>query len=173
MYNRALYNRVPYNRATGFTFEWLSTVFAETDASSALFVIRYLGGTATALAQSDGTIIRLRLLAAVADADSTAYGTYVRIRFFSSSADAISFASGSGVSTYGSVTFVLEGVHMLPGDELVIDTEHMTVTLNGVNIVDRITDSSAFFHLMSGVNQLTVEGGTQADIRILWKDRWL
>jgi hypothetical protein len=47
------------------------------------------------------------------------------------------------------------------------------VTLNGVNIVDRITDASAFFKLMSGMNDIIVEGGTVADIKVLWKDRWL
>ena len=64
-------------------------------------------------------------------------------------------------------------MNMVAGDELIIDTEHMTVTLNGVNIVDRVSDSSVFFKLMSGVNDIIVEGGTTADIRILWKDRWL
>lgn len=65
------------------------------------------------------------------------------------------------------------GVNMVPGDELVIDTEHMTVTLNGENIIDRVSDDAVFFKLMSGINDITVEGGTTADVRIVWKDRWL
>lgn len=57
--------------------------------------------------------------------------------------------------------------------ELIIDTEHMTVTLNGANIIDRVSDDSAFFKLQPGENDIIVEGGTTADVKILWKDRWL
>ena len=68
---------------------------------------------------------------------------------------------------------IVEGVNMVAGDELIIDTEHMTVTLNGVNIVDRVSDDSAFFKLQPGENDIIVEGGTTADVKVLWKDRWL
>ena len=85
----------------------------------------------------------------------------------------IRYLDGTGVSTYGSVTMVIEGVNMVAGDELIIDTEHMTVTLNGANIIDRVSDDSAFFKLQPGENDIIVEGGTTADVKILWKDRWL
>ena len=68
---------------------------------------------------------------------------------------------------------LIEGVNMVAGDELIIDTEHMTVTLNGANIIDRVSDDSAFFKLQPGENDIIVEGGTTADVKILWKDRWL
>lgn len=97
----------------------------------------------------------------------------MRVVFFSAEATAEAFASGSGVSTYGQEVMTIEGVNMVAGDELVIDTEHMTVTLNGENIIDRVSDASVFFKLMSGVNDIIVEGGTTADVRIVWKDRWL
>lgn len=32
---------------------------------------------------------------------------------------------------------------------------------------------SAFFKLQPGENDIIVEGGTTADVKILWKDRWL
>ena len=108
-----------------------------------------------------------------AEAVAEAIGDYIRTLFFEGDAIAEANASGTGVSTYGQEVMVVEGVNMVAGDELIIDTEHMTVTLNGVNIVDRVSDSSVFFKLMSGVNDIIVEGGTTADIRILWKDRWL
>ena len=47
------------------------------------------------------------------------------------------------------------------------------VTLNGANIIDRVSDDSAFFKLQPGENDIIVEGGTTADVKILWKDRWL
>ena len=110
---------------------------------------------------------------AVAEAEAGSVGDYIRTLFFSALAEAVATASGTGVSTYGSVTMVIEGVNMVAGDELIIDTEHMTVTLNGANIIDRVSDDSAFFKLQPGENDIIVEGGTTADVKILWKDRWL
>lgn len=173
MYNRTPYNRTPYNRTEQFAFEWLSTVYAEAATEASLLIIRNFNGSVTAIAEAEGVYIRVLLPSSMVDATSGAIGDYIRTLFFASEVDAISYASGTGVSTYGSVTLIIEGVNMAAGDELVIDTEHMTVTLNGANIVNRITDASAFFKLMSGANDIIVEGGTTADIRVLWKDRWL
>ena len=153
MYNRTPYNKTAYNRTTSIVFEWLATANAETDTSATLKIIRYLDGSAEAVA--------------------TASGVFVRVLLPSALAEAVATASGTGVSTYGSVTMVIEGVNMVAGDELVIDTEHMTVTLNGANIIDRVSDDSAFFKLQPGENDIIVEGGTTADVKILWKDRWL
>ena len=153
MYNRTPYNKTTYNRTTSIVFEWLATANAETDTSATLKIIRYLDGTAAAVA--------------------TASGVFVRVLLPSALAEAVATASGTGVSTYGSVTMVIEGVNMVAGDELIIDTEHMTVTLNGANIIDRVSDDSAFFKLQPGENDIIVEGGTTADVKILWKDRWL
>ena len=153
MYNRTPYNKTAYNRTTSIVFEWLATANAETDTSATLKIIRYLDGSA--------------------EAEAGSVGDYIRVLFFSALAEAVATASGKGVSTYGSVTMVIEGVNMVAGDELVIDTEHMTVTLNGANIIDRVSDDSAFFKLQPGENDIIVEGGTTADVKILWKDRWL
>lgn len=62
---------------------------------------------------------------------------------------------------------------MVAGDELIIDTEHMTVTLNGANIIDRVSDDSAFFKLQPGRERYYRRGRHDADVKILWKDRWL
>ena len=153
MYNRTPYNKTTYNRTTSIVFEWLATANAETQTSATLKIIRYLDGSAAAVA--------------------TASGVFVRVLLPSALAEAVATASGTGVSTYGSVTMVIEGVNMVAGDELIIDTEHMTVTLNGANIIDRVSDDSAFFKLQPGENDIIVEGGTTADVKILWKDRWL
>jgi hypothetical protein len=145
MYNRTPYNKTTYNRTTSIVFEWLATANAE---------------------------YRSPLLRPP-EAEAGSVGDYIRTLFFSALAEAVATASGTGVSTYGSVTMVIEGVNMVAGDELIIDTEHMTVTLNGANIIDRVSDDSAFFKLQPGENDIIVEGGTTADVKILWKDRWL
>lgn len=173
MYNRTPYNKTAYNRTTSIIFEWLATANAETETSAAVKIVRHFSGAVEAVAVSSGVIIRVVLPTALAEAEAESVGDYIRTLFFSALAEAVATASGSGVSTYGSVTMVIEGVNMVAGDELIIDTEHMTVTLNGANIIDRVSDESAFFKLQPGVNDITVEGGTTADVKILWKDRWL
>ena len=75
-------------------------------------------------------------------------------------------ASGTGTEVSG-------GGYARKIINFIIDTEHMTVTLNGANIIDRVSDDSAFFKLQPGENDIIVEGGTTADVKILWKDRWL
>lgn len=149
------------------------TANAETDTSATLKIIRYLDGSAAAVATASGVFVRVLLPSALAEAEAGSVGDYIRTLFFSALAEAVATASGTGVSTYGSVTMVIEGVNMVAGDELIIDTEHMTVTLNGANIIDRVSDDSAFFKLQPGENDIIVEGGTTADVKILWKDRWL
>lgn len=174
MYNRTHYNRQSYNRKSRSEFEWTGTATAESRASGSLLIERHLAGNvAEAAAEAFGEIIRRHLFEGVAEAASEAAGALVRVRFFSGTAVAEANASGAGVATYGQEVMTILGVNMIPGDELVIDTEHMTVTLNGENIIDRVSDDAVFFKLMSGINDITVEGGTTADVRIVWKDRWL
>ena len=57
------------------------------------------------------------------------------------------------------------------GDELIIDTDNMTVTINGENAIMYLADSSTFFTL-SAADIIRYEGTGTADIRLLWKDRW-
>ena len=174
MYKRTHYNRQSYNRKSRSEFEWTGTATAESRASGSLLIERHLtGNVAEAAAEAFGEIIRRHLFEGVAEAASEAAGALVRVRFFSGTAVAEANASGAGVATYGQEVMTILGVNMVPGDELVIDTEHMTVTLNGENIIDRVSDDAVFFKLMSGINDITVEGGTTADVRIVWKDRWL
>lgn len=173
MYNRTPYNRTQYNRKARFVFEWTATASAESGSGGTLLIIRYLAGAAEAETSASGEVVRVLLFTSEVEAVAEAIGDYIRTLFFEGDATAEATASGTGVSTYGQEVMVVENVNMVAGDELIIDTEHMTVTLNGVNIIDRVSDASVFFKLMSGVNDIIVEGGTTADIRILWKDRWL
>ena len=155
MYNRTPYNRAPYNRKARFVFEWTATANVESGSGGAVLIIRYLSGEAEAETGSSGAVVRVLLPSGASEAVTEAVGDYIRTRFFAAVAEAVTTASGTGVSTYGQEVLTVAGVNMVAGDELIIDTEHMTVTLNG------------------GVNDLIVEGGTTADIKILWKDRWL
>lgn len=62
-----------------------------------------------------------------------------------------------------------------PGDTLIIDTEHLTVTVNGDNVLHLI-GKDEFPELLPGENELVYidsEGQRIVKIRVIWKDRWL
>lgn len=63
-----------------------------------------------------------------------------------------------------------------PGDELVIDTCEMTVTVNGINQMRYTSQDSDFFNLLRGNNEIVYTDGSSSrrvSIDILWKDRWV
>ena len=173
MYNRAPYNRERYNRKSTSIFEWVASATAESGSGGALLIVRRFKSEVEAVASASGAFNKLVFFAGEATAESGSSGAYIRIVFFDSEVEAEANAYGSVLSTYGQEIMIIEGVNMSPGDELIIDTEHMTVTLNGENAIDLVKDESIFFKLKEGSNDIIVEGGTMADIRILWKDRWL
>ncbi|MCL2197319.1 MAG: hypothetical protein FWB80_00190 [Defluviitaleaceae bacterium] len=81
----------------------------------------------------------------------------------------------------GFVLFVIEHIHLPnlivpPGGELIIDTDNMTVLLNGQNVMRFLSRDSEFFLLNPSINEVTFTSANQnnrASTRILWKDAWL
>lgn len=77
--------------------------------------------------------------------------------------------------------FRYEHIHMptlnIPvGGELIIDTDNMTITLNGQNVMRHLSRDSEFFLLNPATNEIVFTSGNQnnrADIRVLHKDAWL
>ena len=78
MYNRTPYNKTTYNRTTSIVFEWLATANAETDTSATLKIIRYLDGSAAAVATASGVFVRVLLPSALAEAEAGSVGDYIR-----------------------------------------------------------------------------------------------
>ena len=65
---------------------------------------------------------------------------------------------------------------LTPGDELVINTDDMTVAINSQNGMQYFSMDSDFFKLLSGENKIVYSDGSGSrDILfdIIWKDRWL
>ena len=65
---------------------------------------------------------------------------------------------------------------LAPGDELVINTDDMTVAINSQNGMQYFSMDSDFFKLLSGENKIVYSDGSGSrDILfdIIWKDRWL
>ena len=174
MYNRIAFNRAGYNRADIGEFIWSAEAFGQSGAAAYIVVTRRLVGSASAIADANGDIIRIFAMQGDISAESSATGQIIRIRSFNSAVEAIGYAKATGLVSYGTEILAFNNELILqPGDELIIDTDAMTVTLNGENAVAHVTDDSIFFKLAPGNSTLNFAGGEQADIRILWKDRWL
>lgn len=76
----------------------------------------------------------------------------------------------------GEETIKLSGLILKPGDELVIDTCEMTVSVNGQNMMKFVSNDSEFFSLLPGDNEIIYTDGVttrKVSIDILWKDRWV
>ena len=70
----------------------------------------------------------------------------------------------------------LSGLNIPVGGEIIIDTENMTITLNGQNVMRHLSRDSEFFLLNPARNELvytTANQNDRADIRVLWRDAWV
>jgi hypothetical protein len=80
------------------------------------------------------------------------------------------------VTMLGYATIALPGIVIPPAGTLVIDTEQMTVTLNGDDLTRYFSADSEFFKLKPGDNIIVYEDGADSrsvSYKILWKDLWL
>jgi hypothetical protein len=119
-----------------------------------------------------------RLTAVETAALLTLNGTGHGIRHFTAYAEAVSLALTvkGAVTMLGYATIALPGLIVPPGGDLVIDTEQMTVTLNGDDVTRYFDAESEFFKLKPGENIVVFEDGAESrnvSIKILWKDLWL
>lgn len=86
------------------------------------------------------------------------------------------------MGTYGSQTLSgeqvikMENMVLKPGDEMIINTCDMTVTINGQNAMKYLSGDSDFISLLNGLNTLIYTDNSssrKASFNVIWKDRWL
>ncbi len=85
-------------------------------------------------------------------------------------------ASSEGFKTYQEEYISLPGIILRTGDELIINTDEMTVTLNGQNVVQYLSRDSEFFLFNPHENDIiytSANPNDKVDIKILWKDAYL
>lgn len=177
MFNQQPYNRgkfnVPSTRAVGNSGIALMVMGAKPISAS-----RIISAMGSAVMQLDdvtvGTNVKYSNGIAGLIMDIYADGT----KTFVASSDVSTLVMGTQASQVlsGEEVIVLEGLTLKPGDELVINTCDMTVTLNGQNAMQYFSNDSDFFALLSGINTIEYnDGSANRDIAfdIIWKDRWL
>ena len=124
----------------------------------------------------DGQVIRPRPLKGNADLSLNVEGKIARYRNFDGDALLMIAVISEGFNTFRYETISLPGLVIQAGEELIIDMENMTVTLNGQNVMRFLSRDSEFFHLNPGNNEVTYESTVstgRVDLRILWKNAWL
>lgn len=177
MFNRQPYNRgkfnVPSTQAVGNSGIALMVMGANPISAS-----RIISAIGSASMQLDdvtvGTNIKYNNGITGLVMDSHADGT----KTFVASSDVSTLVMGTQASQVlsGEEVIVLEGLTLKPGDELIINTCDMTVTLNGQNAMQYFSNDSSFFTLLSGLNTVEYNDGSASRnimFDIIWKDRWL
>ena len=123
---------------------------------------------------SDGTIVRYAAGSCLFTLGSFANGTKVFI--VETEAAALVMLTQATHQLSGEQMMRFEDLALRPGDELVINTCDLTVTLNGQNAMEYFAADSEFITLLNGEN--TIEYNDESESReisfdIIWKDRWL
>ena len=77
---------------------------------------------------------------------------------------------------FGVSIISLADIVLKPGQELIIDTENMTATIDGENAIHLLGDDSDFFFLAQGDNIVTYSdrsGNRNINLKVMWKNRWV
>lgn len=166
------YNRLPYGRTyaieTLFTVNFESTT--EVGARLSLeFPVTVVFESRTELG---APMTREIAFGAAIESATELFTQMTRERTFASAFSSFTELTASPVYSHiDTITFTGD---FAPGDRLVIDTRTKTITLNGVNVLDKMDGD--FFELIYGENALTYtdkEGNRNVLARVTHLDRYL
>lgn len=172
-----MFNRQPFNRATSLVTGVSGLAIMKLQDSGELYKDIYYSGNTALVLDGDFDITKLIRQSSLTGiiAGSFADGTKEFINESEISELVLSGDASQLVS--GEAIIELEGINLEPGDEIVIDTDKMTVTLNGTNAMKYVSDDSdTDLTLLNGVNTIIYSdnaGSRAVNIDIIWKDRWL
>lgn len=79
-------------------------------------------------------------------------------------------------SSLGAYIFELKGISIPPGGEIIIDSDLLSVWINGIEDVSSVTTKSVFFELHPGDNDIIFETSNPNDrmnLTAIWQNRWL
>ena len=172
MFGQISFNRGAFNRTSeGAAFSWTGNAQAVAEAEADLRLTKRMSGAADAVATAMATASNIHYMSGVADALATALSDWIRKVYLGGQADAVATGSAVGVYQMGA-DYLAFTVNLTAGDDLIIDTERMTILRNNQNFIYALDDNSTFFDLAKG-DYITVTGDGTATVTLLWKDRWL
>lgn len=171
MFGHIYFNQGAFNREASSISGWTGNAQAIATAEANLRLTKYMSGAANAVANAVAEAGTIHYMTASANAEATGTATPIRKRYMTGTADAV--ATGVAVSLYGIGTdYLALELNVHAGDDIIIDTERMTLMVNSQNAIYMLSDDSTFFDLEKD-DYITVSGNGTATVTLLWKDRWL
>jgi hypothetical protein len=101
---------------------------------------------------------------------------WLRLRYYAGGSTLLNLRADGRYRAQGFEELELQKLNVPPGGELVIDTQEMTVTLNGVDVTKHFSPDSQFFKLKPGQNAVVYSDqnlSRTATITFVWRDLWL
>ena len=140
-----------------------------------------LFGLAGTAAKTLSTTGRVNIILPFAGAAPINLATAGRLNLVSVLAGNLFIVLTATVTARGFLIFITEHIHLpslilRPGELLIIDTDNMTITVNGQNVMRHLSRDSEFFLFSPENNDVTFQNATptgQANITMLWRDTWL
>lgn len=177
-----MFNRQPYNRGK------FNTPSIKTTSISGISILKLAGNevkprqdmtsfvTTAMVLRALNDPINIKSSSAIANLMMDGKGTQTKIRYGIANISDIQLQTKGEHTLSGEELIKLPGLVLKPGDELVIDTCEMTVSVNGQNMMKFVSNDSEFFSLLPGDNEIIYTDGVttrKVSIDILWKDRWV
>lgn len=177
-----MFNRQPYNRGK------FNTPSIHTASNSGISILKLAGnevrprqdmtsfGTTAMVLRTLNDATNIKSSSAIVNLMMGSKGTQTKIRYGIANISDIQLQTKGEHTLADEETIKLSGLILKPGDELVIDTCEMTVSVNGQNMMKFVSNDSEFFSLLPGDNEIIYTDGVttrKVSIDILWKDRWV
>lgn len=177
-----MFNRQPYNRGK------FNTPSVQTASNSGISILKLAGnevppqqdmtsfGTTAMVLRTLNDAVNIKSSSGIAGLLLDSKGIQTKIHYGLTNPSDIQLQTKGEHTLAGEELINLAGLVLKPGDELVIDTCEMTVSVNGQNMMKFVSNASEFFSLLPGDNELIYTDGVttrKVSIDILWKDRWV
>jgi len=144
--------------------------------SGALNVSNAFSGDTEIILLTDGYMNAARSFEGAVEVILSALGYVNVIRGMEGAALTLLKATSREFNTFRLEYIELPNLTLAPGDELIIDTDTKTITLNGTNVMRYLSRASEFFQFNPRENEIEYISSNPDDhmeVRILWKDAWL
>lgn len=177
MFNRQPFNRGKFNVSTTQSIgnSGIGLMIMKSNPISSTKIISAKGISNLIMSQDNiGTTVKYDKGTSSMALDSKVEGTKVYI--VTSDISSMMLNTEANQSLAGESIITLEGISLKPGDELIINTCDMTVTINGQNAMEYFSNDSEFFTLLNGINALVYSDSNSSrniSFDVIWKDRWL
>jgi hypothetical protein len=177
MFNRQPYNRGKFNVQTAQSIgnNGLALMLLGVNSVQPSVIISTSGFANLSLKQeTDATVLRYSSGSSQIILNTQVEGTKVFI--VEGGTSNIRMYTEANQMLGGESVISLEGMTLKPGDELIINTCDMTVTINGQNAMEYFSNDSDFFTLLNGLNTLIYNDSNSSrniSFDVIWKDRWL